>query len=124
MLSALIGRKCCRELGLLLQQAAVAQMALSTSKAAQLPATSNRALSTCDGALHPAAGPLQCAVRAAKDYVPDLAEEQVVTPDRLEPPSSFQDGWDEPADHMLVSSAFSLTCPSVLPCFGLSDVLG
>lgn len=88
---------------------------LPGSKAAQLPATNDGALSMLDRTVLPTAGPLQCTTRVAKGCVPEIAEEQVTTPDRLETPSSFQDGWDEAADHVPVSSAFPLT--GSLQCF-------
>ena len=64
-----------------------------------------------DKARPPAARPLRCKTRTAKGCVPEDGEEAVATPDRGHLPSGTQhaSSWKDPAGHVPVSSAFSLS---------------
>ena len=109
-------------LGLLLQQAKGAQTPLSSSEAAHFLAKGTGALSILDRAVLPAAGPLHCTTRAANGCQHEVAEEQVVTPDRLELPPGFQDGWGEICMWVLPSHSLNPCIPTLLPCTVVSDV--
>ena len=93
------------ELGLLLQSLAAVKLKGSSAACHKQQSAEHAA---APGSRAPAVHNQGC------QGLPELADEQVSTPDALEPPSSFQDGWDESAEHMPLSSAFALMVPCIL----------